>query len=189
MPTPVTTLPLETPARSESDAIAAAAAELRAHDRETFLGSARALPACARELDRLADDIARRITAAGASEEAGTPPEVRRSPGRCIVQLGPVALTLSWLRSRSGTVAEGRLMIVEWEGTVGRGGGYTPERYSSPNGRAATLVREEILMADATSERDWLWRQEEGASGECTSPELAERCVASLLSTLRAQQK
>src|SRR5436189_268439 len=76
---------------------------------------------CAREFDRLADDVAKRVTDL-ADDAKGLKPDVRRSPGRCIVQLGPVALTLSWLRTRAETVSQGRLLIVEWHGTVGANG-------------------------------------------------------------------
>jgi hypothetical protein len=53
-------------------------------------------------------------------DDVETPLEVHRVPKRCTVQLGPVALTLSWVRTRPDTVATGRLMIIEWEGPVGR---------------------------------------------------------------------
>ena len=90
-------------------------------DREDFLDSHRALAVCAREFDRLAEDISKRV--ADLEDEAkGLKAEVRRSPGRCIVQLGPVALTVSWLRTRAETVSQGRLLIVEWNGTVGANG-------------------------------------------------------------------
>jgi hypothetical protein len=57
-------------------------------DREDFLDSHRALAVCAREFDRLADDISKRV--ADLEDDAkGLKAEVRRSPGRCIVQLGP----------------------------------------------------------------------------------------------------
>ena len=59
-----------------------------------------ALAVCAREFDRLADDIAKRVLNLQ-DEEKGLKCDVRRSPGRCIVQLGPVALTISWLRTRA----------------------------------------------------------------------------------------
>ena len=68
-------------------------------DKEDFLDSHRALAVCAREFDRLAEDVAKRV-AELEDESKGWKADVRRSPGRCIVQIGPVALTLSWLRTR-----------------------------------------------------------------------------------------
>src|SRR6185369_4457499 len=78
----------------------------------------RAVAICAREFERLADGIAKRAATLG--EKAGTKAEVQRMPDRCIVQLGPVALSVSWVRERVDTVATGRLMIAEWNGTVVR---------------------------------------------------------------------
>jgi len=95
-------------------------------DREDFLDSHRALAVCAREFDRLADDVAKRVSDLE-DEAKGLKADVKRSPGRCIVQLGPVALTLSWLRTRAETVSQGRLLIVEWKGTVGANGAPLPD--------------------------------------------------------------
>jgi hypothetical protein len=159
----------------------------RAEARETFLGSTRALPICAREFERLADDIARQAAAADVGS-AELKAEVRRAPGRCIVQLGPVALTVSWVRARAGTVSEGRLLVVEWQGTVGRGTERIPERGLAPlAGKPATLLREDVLMVDATSERDWRWRRESAPAVGYDSRELAALCVRSLVATLRAE--
>ena len=47
-------------------------------------------------------------------------PVVRRSPARCLVQLGPVALTVAWLQRAQGTVADGELLVVVWRGEVAR---------------------------------------------------------------------
>src|SRR6266550_4429625 len=105
--------------RVSAKAVAAAnAGTKRAQDAATFLGSSRAVAVCAREFDRLADSIAKRAVTIG--EKAGTKAEVQRMPDRCIVQLGPVALSVSWVRERVDTVATGRLMIAEWNGTVVR---------------------------------------------------------------------
>jgi hypothetical protein len=70
-------------------------------DREDFLDSHRALAVCAREFDRLADDISKRV--ADLEDEAkGLKADIRRSPGRMIAQLGPVALKKSWTWRREG---------------------------------------------------------------------------------------
>lgn len=170
------------------DELADAARELQVHDRDTYLGSSRSQPACGRELDRLATEIARRAAAVD-PELAGAKAEVRRSPGRCIVQLGPVALTVSWVRSRTDTVSEGRLMIVEWKGVVARGPQLSFERTPArPTGLPATPVSEVVLLADATSEKDWRWRLEADDLGTEALPtmDLAARCVDSLITQLEA---
>lgn len=156
-------------------------------DREDFLDSHRALAVCAREFDRLADDISKRV-ADLEDEGKGLKAEVRRSPGRCIVQLGPVALTISWLRTRAETVSQGRLLIVEWNGTVGAN-----ERQEYMNGvptgtvtQTAKVVRESVFLPDASDEKSWTWRRE-GKNGRKAyrSADLAKTVVSSINGTLR----
>lgn len=156
-------------------------------DREDFLDSHRALAVCAREFDRLADDVAKRVTDL-ADEAKGLKPDVRRSPGRCIVQLGPVALTLSWLRTRAETVSQGRLLIVEWHGTVGANGAqeYVNGVPTIAVSQTAKVVRESVFIADANDEKSWTWRRE-GKTGRKAyrSQELAKSIVSSVSGTLR----
>lgn len=159
-----------------------------AHDRDHFLSSHRALAACTREFGRLTEEVSR--AAAALSREAGDEaPDVRQTPGRCIVQLGPVALTLSWLRSTVDTVADGRLLVVAWRGTVASGTSRLPERSGSvAASRTAEAIWEEVLVADATSEGDWHWHPEHDASERFDSAELAARCLVPLRAVLQPQQ-
>ena len=172
-------------ARVSAKAVAATdAGNRRAQDAATFLGSSRAVAVCAREFDRLADGIAKRAATIG--EKAGTKAEVQRMPDRCIVQLGPVALSVSWVRERVDTVATGRLMIAEWNGTVVRAAQRGPDNVSrSVASGPAKLMRENILRADATGEPDWLWRREATDDLGYVSRDLAARCVDSLLLSLQ----
>jgi len=146
--------------------------------RDAYLRSPRALPAGAREFDRLAAAVIERV---GALPATDAKVEVRRGLGRCIIQRGDAALTLSWVRARSDTVADGRLLILEWNGTVLRANERIPERAPDPRpGKSATLVRETSYLADATGEHDWVWRVDDATDGEgegLTSTELAARCV------------
>lgn len=157
----------------------------RADRRETFLGSARASLVCAREFDRLADDVARR---AAALDDDGIAAEVRRMPGRCIVQLGPLALTLSWVRARGDTVADGRLLVVHWEGRVGPRGEHTPERAQAARAHPAVALHEAVLAVDAVDESDWRWCREGASFGGFATSDLAALCVDSLASTLQERQ-
>ena len=156
-------------------------------DREDFLDSHRALAVCAREFDRLADDVAKRV-AELEDETKGWKADVRRSPGRCIVQIGPVALTLSWLRTRAETVSQGRLLVVEWHGSVGANG-----QQEYVNGvptvavtQTAKVVRETVFLPDATDEKSWTWRREgKNARKAYKSGDLAKSCITSINGTLR----
>jgi hypothetical protein len=153
-------------------------------ERDTYLASHRSGPACGRELERLADDVVQRVESLERDEAAGEI-EVRRGAGRCIIQLGPVALTMSWIRSRTDAVIEGRLMIMEWDGIVRRGTDQVPERAPVRHTfRPATLLREDVFVADAATEQNWRWRRDGRALGTYTSGELAARCLASLTARL-----
>ena len=153
-------------------------------DRDTYLGSHRSGPACARELERLADDVVQRVESIARDEAAGEI-EVRRGAGRCIIQLGPVALTMSWIRSRTDAVIEGRLMIMEWDGIVRRGTDQVPERAPVRHTfQPATLLREDVFVADAATEATWRWRRDGHSLGMYTSRDLATRCLASLTARL-----
>jgi hypothetical protein len=144
--------------------------------RDTFLGSHRAITHLGREFDRLASEIAKRAATVN-RDDAEVPLEVHRVPGRCMVQLGPVALTLSWVRTRPDTVATGRLMIIEWEGQVGRG---------VPSGGPSPIpLRETVLRADATRVEDWQWKCDDVAGYAYDSTELAAHCVDSLAYALQ----
>lgn len=174
--------------RVSAKAVAATdAGNKRAEVAATFLGSSRAVAVCAREFERLADGIAKRAATVG--EKAGTRAEVQRMPDRCIVQLGPVALSVSWVRERVDTVATGRLMIGEWKGTVVRASQRPPDmqmkQTTSVSHGPATLMRENILRADATGEPDWLWRRESTNDLGYASRDLAAQCVDSLLLSLQ----
>ena len=158
-------------------------------DLPDFLDSHRALAVCAKEFDQLVDEIARLAGDMNAPEGA-VQSEVRRSPNRCIVQLGPVALTISWLRSGSDTISDGRLLVIEWVGTVGRGAAQSPERTFARRPAAepapATISREVVLIAQATNPENWRWRREDSARVSYSSTELASRCIESLAKGLRA---
>jgi hypothetical protein len=156
----------------------------RAEVAATFLGSSRAVAVCTREFERLADTIVKRATSA--AEKVGAKAEVQRMPDRCLVQLGPVALSVSWVRERVDTPATGRLMIAEWQGTVVR----TPrpvdmQTTTTVNHGPATLMNERILRADATGEPDWLWRREPVEDHGYASRDLAAHCVESLVLSLQ----
>lgn len=153
-------------------------------ERQPFLATHRALAACNRELGRLMDEVIDRVGALAPAALAEKP-VVRQLPERCIVQFGPVALTLAWLRGGMGSVAEGELLVIVWRGIVARPNGFKPERLGSAAGaHAATSLWEQVLRPAADTEADWSWRGTDGAG--CSSVELAARCVGQLHSALEA---
>lgn len=165
--------------RAVERAVADAASEERsAQQRDSFLGSHRATTHLTRELERLADEVMRRVEAVRRAD-AEAPLEVQRMPGRCAVQLGPVALTLSWVRTRPDSVATGRLMVIEWEGRIGRA--------TAGGGPVARPIRETVLRADATRVDDWHWRSDDVSGYAYDSSELAAHCVDSLTHAFEAR--
>ena len=106
-------------------------------------------------------------------------PIVRQSPGRCIVQLGPVGLTLTWLRSTLGHVSDGELLVVVWRGSVAPTRKHEPERFAGSPANFATALWEDTLAVEADDEASWRWRGADDR-GSWTSDALAERCVDEL---------
>lgn len=149
-------------------------------NRAPFLDSHRALGACTRELARLTDEILGGVDAMR-NEGIDVTPDVRRSPERCILQLGPVALTMAWLRSALDTAASGELLLIGWQGSVAPRAPLRPERsVSIRTGETARALWEDVLVAVASTEEDWRWRPKNGRSTGLTSQELAARSVQRL---------
>ena len=154
--------------------------DVRAHDAPAdYTSSFRANAACARELARLYDEIAESLTDGRIPADAKITedPVVRRSPARCLVQLGPVALTVAWLQRAQGTVADGELLVVVWRGEVAVRTPQGFERAHQHSGAtSATALWETVLTVSAQSETQWGWAP--AAGGEAvSSAALARRCV------------
>ena len=146
-----------------------------------FLDSHRATAACRRERDRLHGELARQLSellAAGTGEAF----DVRVSPDRWIVQLGPVSLTVVWLKGARDSIAEGELLVIVWHGVAGRRPSRLPERPGAPQLPSATALWEEVLVPVAADEATWGWqpRSAGAGAGAWPSPELAARCVERL---------
>lgn len=160
-----------------------------------FLASHRAQAVCARELSRLSDLLvaAARTVARDADVE---PPVARVAPDRCIVQLGPVALTVTWLRA-GNDLATGQLLSIVWLGVIAARGDHTPERLGARLVPPTPLVTwEQTFQPSADSEASWRWhprgddvagaRRAGDTEGGYSSPELASHCIEQLRSALEA---
>jgi hypothetical protein len=171
------------------DGIAERRADVRTDEvRANFITSHRAAAACARELSRLYDAIDDGLTtwgvgtsSAGDDASLADAPVVRRMPAKCLVQVGPVALTVAWLQRAQGTVADGELLVMVWRGAVAvqapRGFERTVDR---ANASSATPVWETVLMASAESEADWAWGPAGVADVTLSSTALADQCIERL---------
>jgi hypothetical protein len=169
-----------TPKRVTEAAIAARQAddEKRARARSSFLSSQRAFALINRELDSLSTTVMRLCEAPG-TLPAGFTPEVRRTPDRYTVQIGPVGLSFSWIRGRTNSIADGQLLVIEWSGHLG-------EAHSENGMQAAAAMPafEHVLQPHATSPEDWQWRRADLDLCSYTTRDLAAQCVASVVRRL-----
>lgn len=124
-----------------------------------FLSTPRALSACAREFTRLGDCLDEGVAASFGDVIDRKMMTVRRSPERCIIQVGHSAVTVAWIRSRRDS-AEGELLIIHWRGIVAPAIHQQFER-ARELALSAKPVRETVFVAEATSEADWMWRSRE----------------------------
>lgn len=145
-------------------------------DRPPFIDSHRARNACVRQRSRLFAELARRVQVLHDSGCSGAA-VARPSPDRYIAQLGPVALTVAWLRSRFDSVPDGELLAVVWRGSVAPPGVPRPERKQARRISTATVLWEEVVLVAAASEETWRWCPMAGDAAAFTSDELAERYV------------
>jgi hypothetical protein len=150
--------------------------------RERFLTSHRALAACTREFGRLAQAVAERAGALRHELMIEEEPELRLTPERCIMQVGPVAITIAWLRGPLDSLADGRLLIIAWRGTIGRRRfSELPARRSAvPAAQTAESVWEESFVASAENEVSWEWQSEADPSLRYDSNALAARSIERL---------
>ena len=148
--------------------------------RQTFLSSHRARAVLTREFARLSKQLiaAARTLAHNSLDEA---PTVRQAPDHCIVQFGPVALTVGWLRNGSDSPAAGQLLAIVWRGYIAPRGEHSPERLDARRARTAPVSAwEETLVVSAASEETWHWHPEGLTREGYASPELATRCIEQL---------
>ena len=141
---------------------------------QPFLSTLRAMSACGREFARLTDGIAERATSSF-GDAIDFKIAIRRTPERCIIQVGPSALTVAFIRNRRDS-AEGELLVIYWRGNVAPSLRQQPERATQP-ALSAEALSESVYVAEATSEADWMWRSREEPDNNYTSVSLADVIV------------
>jgi hypothetical protein len=149
-------------------------------DAKPFLATHRAASVCTREVDRVCEGLVLGVRGLHA-ENLGEKPVVRRSPGRCIVQFGPVAITVTWLRGQLDTVEGGELLVVVWQGSVAPPREHHPERVVTERARSsAQVLWEQSFRPFAPNEGVWEWVPAGAPSKGLTSSELVARCAEQL---------
>ena len=165
--------------KKQTEAIIAARVaddDKRAKARSAFLASQRALALINRELDSLSNAVLRLCQTPG-TLPPGLAPEMRRTPDRYTVQLGPVGLSFSWIRGRSNSIADGQLLVIEWSGHLGDQSPTTESEMAMP-------AMEHVLQPHATSPEDWHWRRTDLDLCAYTTRDLAAQCVTSVVRRL-----
>ena len=147
---------------------------------QAFLATHRGQAAFAREYSRLVAGLVSEVGVA-AKQNAAFAPIIRQSPERCIVQLGPVAMTMVWLRKGAENTANGELLLILWRGTIAKSAG-EPTEYSARRRDVTppTILWEETLVASADSEATWAWKSGNAEGEGVSSQKLAERSVRRL---------
>ena len=147
-------------------------------DPPPFLATHRATTVCAREVGRVVDGV-RGAFATSSSPRGSGEPEVQISPDRCVVQFGPVALTVGWLRRPPDTPDVGELLVMIWRGVIAQRGAFRAPERGTTRTRTATVLFERSFVATAADEASWMWRPAAG-DGDLVSPDLAQWCVERL---------
>lgn len=137
-----------------------------------YLQQPRAHSALRRELDALAAEWQPRLKG-GQARAGDSVADVQSLPNRLVVRLDDVGLTFSWIAGRLGTVADGRLLVIQWAGVTAQGRGGTSLK-------SATLVREQTYCAESAGPDSWGWRAEEPAGPTCSTKILVSEWFAAM---------
>ena len=145
-----------------------------------FLATHRGQAAFVREYARLVAAVVAEVGNAARLRPELTP-VIRQSPERCIVQLGPVAMTLVWLRKGAESTSIGELLLIFWRGTIAKSAG-EPSAYTGRRREVVPpmILSEETLVASTISESDWAWKSGDADTEGAPSLVLAERSVRRL---------
>jgi hypothetical protein len=135
------------------------------NEAQPYMSQPRAQTALRRELDTLTTELASRVKSVGSDRTDGHV-EFHSSPQRLVVQLGSVGLSLSWVAARTGNLADGRLLVIEWAGAIAHGRGMGGLKTASP-------TREQQFRPEAKGPDDWCWRAEGTVGTAYTSRNLA----------------
>ncbi|MGH7626393.1 MAG: hypothetical protein ACREOJ_13885 [Gemmatimonadaceae bacterium] len=136
-------------------------------------GAYKAASAAQRELRTLIAEIERRVAEAR-DVIPGVALDMRHTPERCVVQADGVAVSASWLHRAANASDDGKLLVLEWDGTV------TFPGEAARAGRHATVVREQVLLLEQAGS-DWHWRAEDAPTRQYSSADLAALCVQLLV--------
>lgn len=161
-----------------------AAGKKASPDQQDFLTTHRAQSVALREFTRVTEALGAQAKQI-AAEFGYEAPVQRMSPDRCILQVGPVALTVAHLRKGTSSLVGGQLLAIVWEGIIAPRGDHVPERLGARKAEPTPRgVWEESYTVSALDEASWHWHPRGPQHEGFTSLELVDRCMGALVAAL-----
>lgn len=150
-----------------TDSVTPTAPGFRRDGPAPFLQQTRAQSALRRELSAIATELAPELDRRRAAQpEADF--EMHVLPNRLIARLSGAGISFSWVGAsggRSDSVAEGRLLVIQWTGVETETRGVAALRSAKP-------VRETVYCAEAADAEHWGWRVENSTEPMCSTAAL-----------------
>ena len=134
-----------------------------------FLSQPRALLSLKRELDALAAVLEPQLQVGARAKDRVI--ELHSSPHRLLARVAGTAISFSWVPGGLGTVADGRLLVIQWMGVDAQHRGIEALKFGSP-------VHERVYRAESTGPDDWRWRTDELNGRACSTANLAAEWLA-----------
>jgi hypothetical protein len=141
-----------------TDAAVPASPGFRRDGPAPFLTQTRAQSALRRELSAIAAELAPELDRRRAAQPDAEF-EMHVLPHRLIARLSGAGISFSWIGASGGqsaSVAEGRLLVIQWAGVESETRGVAALRSARP-------VRERVYCAEAADAEHWGWRAESAA--------------------------
>lgn len=159
----------------ESDGDAAEAPRRWVDAPTPFLGQLRAHSALRHELDAMSVALKSEV-ALRQDAEPESPCELHALPNRLIARFGDRGLSFSWIGAALPSVAEGRLLVIEWRGVSQQTRGVAALKSAVP-------VREEIYRPEGKNAEGWHWRKDVPNGRAFSTANLIAQAVSGLALT------
>jgi hypothetical protein len=157
--------------RAESEA--PAAAQVRrgwSNEPPPYLTQLRAVSSLRRELDALTAQVEPRLQIEKAQPNDRVI-ELQSIPHRLFARVGGTAISFSWVSGGLGTVADGRLLVMQWAGIDAHSRGTAALKVGS-------VIFERVYRAESTGPDDWRWRTDEPNGRACSTANLVAEWFA-----------
>lgn len=155
---------------SPSVAVPAHAAGMFHQTPPTFLAQPRAQATLRKELDGLAADLRSRLKTEEA-RDADRIVEFHSLPNRLVARVDDVGISFSWINAGLGSVALGRLLVIQWEALDKQVRGIRALRPAVP-------VRERSYHAEGGDAASWRWRADDPHGRASSTANLAAEWFA-----------